>query len=129
MKKMTQQLTILSIPCTFSFKNEPLKTKFETAVTEAIDESLSVLGENIKQAIYRQLENKYSIRKEEIPFKIEAFTNTIEFLFGQGAKVIEIGIIEKLHGKIEGFVHKAQKRELFFTDYIADLRSYLESQA
>jgi hypothetical protein len=57
MKKMTQQLTILSIPCTFSFKNEPLKTKFETAVTEAIDESLSVLGENIKQAIYRQLEN------------------------------------------------------------------------
>jgi hypothetical protein len=129
MKKMTQQLTILSIPCTFSFKNEPLKTKFETAVTEAIDESLSVLGENIKQAIYRQLENKYSIRKEEIPLKIEAFTNTIEFLFGQGAKVIEIGIIEKLHGKIEGFVHKAQKRELFFIDYVADLRSYLESQA
>jgi hypothetical protein len=129
MKKMTQQLTILSIPCTFSFKNEPLKTKFETAVTEAIDESLSALGENIKQAIYRQLENKYSIRKEEIPFKIEAFTNTIEFLFGQGAKVIEIGIIEKLHGKIEGFVHKAQKRELFFIDYVADLRSYLESQA
>jgi hypothetical protein len=129
MKKMTQQLTILSIPCTFSFKNEPLKTKFETAVTEAIDESLSALGENIKQAIYLQLENKYSIRKEEIPFKIEAFTNTIEFLFGQGAKVIEIGIIEKLHGKIEGFVHKAQKRELFFIDYVADLRSYLESQA
>ena len=125
---MTQQITILSIPYTVSFKNEPLKTKFETAVTEAIDESLSALGENIKQAIYLQLENKYSIGKEEIPFKIEAFTNTIEFLFGQGATVIEIGIIEKLHGKIEGFAYKTKKNELVFNDYIAGLQSYLESQ-
>ena len=125
---MTQQITILSIPYTLISKNEPLKTKFETAVTEAIDESLSALGENIKQAIYLQLENKYSIRKEEVPFKIEAFTNAIELTFGQTAKLIEIGIIDKLHGKIEGFVHKTKKNELVFTDYIADLQRYLESQ-
>ena len=126
---MNQQLTALTIPYQVIGKDELLKVNFETAVAESIDEGLSAFGNTIKQAIYSQLENKYSIRKEEIHFKIEAFTNAIEFTFGQGAKLIEIKIVKKLHGKIKGFVYKTEKRELFFAEYMAALQSYLESQA
>ena len=125
---MKQQLTDLSSPCLL-LANEPLGTKFETAVTEAIDDSLSAFGVANKQTIYRHLENRYGIKKEEISFKIADFANAIEETFGSVAKLIEVKIIEKLHAKNKGFYYVTKNDELNFTEFISCFQRYLESQA
>ena len=125
---MKQQLTDLSSPCLL-LANEPLETKFETAVTEAIDDSLSALGVANKQTIYRHLENRYGIKKEEIPFKIADFAHAIEETFGSVAKLIEVKIIEKLHAKNKDFHYVTKKDELNFTEFISCFQRYLEPQA
>jgi hypothetical protein len=125
---MKHQLTDLSSPCLL-LANEPLETKFETAVTEAIDGSLSALGAANKQTIYRHLENRYGIKKEEIPFKIADFANAIEETFGSVAKLIEVKIIEKVHAKNKDFYYVTKKDELNFTEFISSFQRFLESQA
>lgn len=125
---MKQQLTDLCSSCLL-LVNEPLETKFETAVTDAIDDSLSALGAANKQTIYRHLENRYGIKKEEIPFKIADFANAIEETFGSVAKLIEVKIIEKVHAKNKDFYYVTKKDELNFTEFIFSFQRYLESQA
>ena len=125
---MKQQLTALCSPCLL-LANEPLETKFETAVTEAIDDSLSAFGVANKQTIYRHLENRYGIKKEEIPFKIADFANAIEETFGSVAKLIEIKIIEKIHAKNTDSYYVTKKDELNFTEFISSFQRFLEPQA
>ena len=124
---MTQQITFpcISIPLS---ENESSKKQFETAVTDAVDECFSTLGDSLKQAIYSKLEKSYGIRKEDIPFKIEAFTDAVELTFGEAAKLIEVQIIKNLKSKIKGFSYKTKKTDLFFVEYVQALQSYLESQ-
>lgn len=98
---------------------------FETAVTESIDEVFSTLGENVKQAIYSYLENRYSMRKELIPSMIEEFTDGIESLFGDAAKLVELKIIEKVQGKVKGFCYKSKSEEIFFVEYFSALQKHL----
>ena len=94
----------------------------EATITEAIDESLSSFGDSFKQVIYFQLQKTFHIEKEEIPSRIDEFANAIEEMFGIGAKLIEIRIIEALHAKIEGFVHFPKEKDLMFTQYMEDVR-------
>jgi hypothetical protein len=124
---MEQQLTILCSP-RLVLINELCETKFEKAVTEAVDESLSALGNCSKQTIYRHLENRYGIRKEEIPRKIAGFTHAVEETFGSVAKLIEIKIIKNLHSKNRDFHYATNKDELNFIEFINRLQNYLDSQ-
>ena len=125
---MTQQLTNLTIPFDLMGEKEPLKIVFETVVTEAIDEVFTTLGESVKQAVYSYLENKQGIRKEQIPSMIEGFTDAIESIFGDAAKLIELKIIEKLQGKVKGFAYKSKCKEMFFVEYLAALQRHLDWQ-
>lgn len=108
--------------------NELWETKFEKAVTEAVDESLSALGNCSKQTIYRLLENRYGIRKEEIPRKIAGFAHAVEETFGSVAKLIEIKIIKNLHSKNRNFHYATNKDELNFIEFINNLQNYLDLQ-
>ena len=100
-------------------------TSFEIAVTESIDEVFTTLGENVKQAMYSYLKNRYNMRKEQIPSMIEDFTNAIESIFGDAAKLVELKIIEKLQGKVKGFTYKSKSKEMFFAEYITALQRHL----
>jgi hypothetical protein len=120
---MTQQLSEL----TFPFELEIQKEKFENILTESIDEVFVALGENVKQAFYSYLE-KAGIRKEQIPKNIEGFTYAIESIFGQAAILVELKIIERLQRKADGFTYKSKAQGLFFADYLATLRRYLNVQ-
>jgi hypothetical protein len=91
---MAQQLTSLTATIDLSSEKGALIT-FETAVTEAIDEVFTSLGENVKQAMYSYIENKQGIKKEQIPNSIEGFTNAVESVFGEAAKLVELKIMEK----------------------------------
>ena len=125
---MSQHLTHPTATIYLNRESEPLKTNFEAAVTESIEEVLSTLGENVKQAIYSYLENKYSIRKEQIPSKIEDFSDGIESIFGDAAKLVELKIMEKLQSKVKGFSYKSESKEIFFVEYLAALQRHLDWQ-
>ena len=98
---------------------------FETAVSESIDEVFATLGENVKQAIYSYLENKYSMGKEQIPNMIDDFTDAIESIFGYAAKLVELKIIEKVQGKVKGFCYESKSKEIFFVEYLSALQKHL----
>ena len=123
--------TNLNTTCTLQLrkkKHKPHENSFEAAMIEAVDDSFSPFGHSSKQAIYFQLENAFKIKKQEIPCKIEEFADAIEQIFGAGAKLIEIRIIEALHERIQDFVHFPKKGDLVFTEYVANLRAFLRLQ-
>ena len=79
-----------------------METKFAAILLDSIDEALSTLGQNVKVSIYFHLETKFSVPKQDIPDRIDDFTNALEQIFGQAARQLEILIIKHLHQKING---------------------------
>jgi hypothetical protein len=109
-------------------KHKPRENSFETAIIDAVDAGFAPFGRFGKQIIYIQLENTFKIKKQEIPYKIEEFADAIEQIFGAGAKLIEIKILEALHERNQDFMHFPKKGALAFTEYVDDLRSFLRPQ-
>ena len=106
----------------------PRNRCFETLLVEAVDEGLSALGDSAKQAIYFHLEKTFSIEKQNIPNKIEEFTNAIEKIFGLGAKILEIKIIKYLYEKVgHDFKYFPEKENLLLTEYIEAASLYSEN--
>jgi len=96
---------------------------FEEVLLQAIDEELSSLGETCKQAIYFHLSKKFKLNKRDIPVRIEDFTETIEDIFGAGAKLIEIKIMKNLFSKMGySFPYLHTQEGLEFTKYIKAAR-------
>jgi hypothetical protein len=109
-----------------SRKNQnPNENKFEASITEAIDESLASFKSLNKQEIYAYLENAFKIRKQEIPCKIEDFADAINQMFGIGAKLIEIKIIEAVHKRMPEFMFTPRRGSVIFKEYVASLRAFL----
>ena len=125
---MTQQLTALTATIDLASEKRALIT-FETAVTEAIDEVFTSLGENVKQAMYSYIEKKQGIKKEQIPNSIEGFTNAVESVFGDAAKLVELKIIGKIQNKVKGFSYKSKRDEILFLEYFEELQRYLYQQS
>ena len=119
----------LNTSCTLQLRRKKRKScegSFEAIMIEAVDEVFSSFGHSCKQALYFQLENTFKIKKQEIPLKIEDFANAIEQIFGIGAKIIEMKIIEVLHEKTQGFMYFPKKEDLMFTEYVASLRRFYD---
>jgi len=60
------------------------RTNFNRLLLEAIDETLSCLGEKSKTTTYRHLETAFKIKKKDISNKIDDFSRALESLFGLG---------------------------------------------
>lgn len=105
------------------------KRDFNKLLLEAVDEGLSSLGESAKQAIYFHLEKRFNVKKQKIPFKIEAFVDGIEKIFGVGANFLEILIIKRLYEKIGWVFEWDESTDFTFTKYVAVAkRSFLEKK-
>jgi hypothetical protein len=95
------------------------KRKFEKLLLVAVDEGLSSLGESSRQAIYSYLDKNFRIKRQEIPRKIEAFAGAIENIFGQGASLLEILIMQKLHDKVGQQIKWQTSRDLTLAEYVS----------
>ena len=96
---------------------------FKKLVLEAVDDGLSLLGECSKQALFSYLDSTFKIKKQDIPEKIEEFTNAIERIFGNGAKLLEIEILRQLCKKVEhNFEYPSKRNDSFFIDYVEAVR-------
>ena len=92
---------------------------FEQILAEAIDEGLALLGESPKEEIYSYIETTFKINREDIPYKIEEFTEALERIFGNGAKILKIQIMKCLFKKVgHSLKHYKSPMNLEFTEYI-----------
>ena len=98
------------------------KATFERLFLESIDEALASLGDSAKQAIYFHLEKKFEIERNEIPQRVEAFSEGLGKIFGVGAQFLEILIMKKFYEKIGRPVQLDKSRELIFAEYVAAAR-------
>jgi hypothetical protein len=106
-----------------------VKCNFEKFLLEAVDESLSSLGESSKQSIYYHLDSSFSIKKQEIPDKVEAFTAALEKIFGLGANFIESLIMKRLMEKVELGPKWHISKELTLVEYVnLAKQSFLEER-
>jgi hypothetical protein len=74
---------------------------------------LSTLGEEGKQAVYRHLERKHDLSREEIPYRIEAFSEALETLFGTASKILQALIMKYMFKRIRHPIKLVGKQEDF----------------
>lgn len=94
---------------------------FNKLLLEAVDSALSSLGDSAKQSVYSHLENKFALRKDEIPNRIEDFDSGLEKIFGAGTRFLEIMIMRKLYNELDskGDILRIEHAEEFkFVDYV-----------
>ena len=86
------------------FQNLTEKTnpteQFNEFLITSIDESLSLLGEPVKNEFYLELELKFNIKKHDIPQKLKEFSDILHKVFGLGASRLEVKFLRKLDSKI-----------------------------
>lgn len=93
---------------------------FEKLFMEAVDEGLRFLGESGRRMVFFHLERSYSIKRDDIPKKPEAFIAGLEEIFGAGASVLEKLIVKSLCSKV-GLKYE-DKGEYTFADYLKDAK-------
>ena len=94
---------------------------FDQLLLDAIDEGLSALGEAGKASIYIHLEGSFNIRKQEIPNKLDDFSNALQRIFGLGARQLEILIMKNFMKKSEPTQNGRPNwfaQDLTFTKYV-----------
>ena len=75
---------------------------FGALLLESIDQAFSTLGQNVKLSIYFHLETKFALPKQDIPDRIEDFSNAVDKIFGKASVPLEILIMKCLNEKIKG---------------------------
>jgi hypothetical protein len=112
------------------------KERFDEFLSQAIDEALSSLGEPVKNSLYQRLEVDFNIQKNEIPEKIEVFSNIIHKIFGLGACRLERKFLKNLNTKVQSSAELPECEcslsnwivmEVSFEEYVTKIRKNYES--
>ena len=97
---------------------------------EAIDEEIGLLGKTCQQAIYFHLEKDFKLTRQEIPYRIKHFTQSMEAIFGDGALILEIRIMKNLFKKLGYFdPHFQDRKKLEFIEYLDAIRINTKSKS
>jgi hypothetical protein len=105
--------------------------QFNLYLIEAIDETLTSLGEPVKNTLYSNLESNFGISKKDIPWKISDFSSILHKLFGLGASRLEVKFMKNLNNKIQADIKwieyewplsKWAIMDLSFEEYIFKIR-------
>jgi len=106
--------------------NSDTREEFNKLLLQTIDENLKqIFRETATHIIYQFLENNYSLKREEIPEKLETFMEGLHDFFRSGVHVIEQSILVELHVKL-GLKYKSREGYRFM-DYIDDLENVYQA--
>jgi hypothetical protein len=97
---------------------------FEQLLLDCIDEGLSVLGNEPREALYQYLLTICSLPREEIPVRVGDFAAGLKKSLGGASKVIERIILRKLFQKTGSSFKETIDTE--FTEYVADAKRRYE---
>ena len=98
----------------------------EDKISKIIDKVLKqVFGEEATHLIYRYLENKYCLRRDEIAEKIEVFAAGLEEFLRSGAYVIERKILEDVYSNY-GLLRRLElERVQEDSDFVSQVKSLM----
>jgi archaellum biogenesis protein FlaJ (TadC family) len=97
---------------------------FDQLLLESIDDGLSILGNEPKQAVYHYLATIGSLDRERIPDKLDEFSTGLKKALGSASKVIERLILKNLFQRMGSTFRESSGLE--FTDYVAEARRRFE---
>ena len=112
--------------------------QFRELLIEAIDEALCSLGEPVKNTIYQHLNDDFKITKNDIPERMEEFSELLHKVFGLGASRLEVRFIKNLNAKLNAADSKNHSdlgsskwivMEMSFTKYVCDAQKEFECKA
>jgi len=64
----------------------------------AVEQGLSVLGKNVSEILFDNLEKRYSLRRNDIIDKPDRFVQALEDMFGSGAGMVERLVVKYVCG-------------------------------
>jgi len=82
-------------------KSSDEASELRKALLDAVDDGLLALGESVRNVMYHHVKRKRSLRREEIPERLEAFHEVLDTSLGAGARVIERLVAEKLYSRLD----------------------------
>jgi len=97
---------------------------FSDVLLDCVDEALSVLGNEPRQAVYQYLSTIHSLDREQIPDKVDDFATALKKALGGASRVIERLILRKLFQRIGSAFREAAGLE--FTDYVGEAKRRFE---
>jgi len=75
--------------------------KFDSILINAVDETMADLfGPVVVQSLHEHLLKFYHVRTEEIPYRLDSLTFTLERTFGASSKIICKAIVRKFYAKL-----------------------------
>ena len=100
------------------------RPRFNTVLTEAVQEGLNSIGPCISDAVLFYVQKKAGARPDQCDLDPEVYDSCFKAIFGWGAEIVEKKILERLYVKLEvklrinsGFVFIDEvKRARKFTD-------------
>jgi hypothetical protein len=99
----------------------PKAKEFNELLLSAIDSALISLGESVKQSIYFHLDEKFCLKRNQIPNKLNKFQEAIEQVFGSGARFLEILIMKNLYLNV-GVSISIDADTVSFIDYVKEMK-------
>jgi hypothetical protein len=106
--------------------------KFAMVLLDAIDVAFSALGQNVKVSIYFHLETKFGLSKQDIPDRLDDFSDALERIFGQASQQLAILIMKNLNEKVncdyEWVGPKWLVPDLTFKEYLKLVKLCIEDQ-
>ena len=110
--------TVCELTCTVEQASET-RSNFGKLLVQAVDEELRTFGESARDAVYACLEDTFRIRKDDIPRKVDEFSDALGEIFGDGARLLEIQIMKNLYRKMgEIAEYFLTKEDITFTEYV-----------
>ena len=114
-----EKRAVCEVPSTFEDASER-SSDFGKLLAQAVDEGLSAFGESARQAVYAGLENAFGIRKDDIPRKVDEFSDALAKIFGDSARLLEIQIMKNLYRKVGDIAeHFLAKEDITFVEYVS----------
>jgi len=74
--------------------------KLARLISRAFERGLSLIGEEPKVVVYRYLEIRCSIKKEEVGYRLEECESMLDEIFGAGAEIIKRAIARELYSEL-----------------------------
>ncbi len=97
---------------------------FPQILLECIDEGLSVLGNEPREALYQFLKTIFSLSREDIPDHVPDFAAGLSKALGGASKVIERVILRKLFERTGSAFRELPDTE--FNEYVLDAKRRFE---
>jgi hypothetical protein len=97
---------------------------FSQLLLDSIDEGLSVLGNEPREAVYQFLRTILSLSREDIPDHVPDFAAGLKKALGGASKVIERIVLRKLFEKTGSNFREVPDME--FNDYVQEAKRRFE---